>query len=429
MSKFITPVSMKVTEEQFDKDLKEPLKKLGFTTGSRPSDYYNILVNNYLANMGDLGLTTTDNKYDYQRYYIKHYNPKLFLALAAMTDGEDWIVGEYLVLKTGSSVFQCKSFEGCNSLIGYAGNEFKIHYRKATKEEIINHFNNKTVQNDEFVLPEKWYVCPKTNENLKLIKKHFNFTHHKKTYKINNERNAYSNKGLYNFTDGYFISNGHTEITMDQFKQYVMNKDLKTEFKEENSEDRFKVGDWIISPTAEEPCADQIISINSKYYVTNETNNDTSILGFNKYCETLRLATQDEIERSPHYKSNNIYKGDLEGFPSEIVKKMLERQVEQGNTRDISIFIGDIYAERELSGFDWCDTVEGLDFWSEVIENKKFDLFFKKYPKNTFTCSSIKPVSSIPLIQTSFLGQIIIPTPELEPYIPITFLKSKIIKT
>ena len=28
------------------------------------------------------------------KHIIKNYNPKLFLALAAMTEGEDWIVGE-----------------------------------------------------------------------------------------------------------------------------------------------------------------------------------------------------------------------------------------------------------------------------------------------------------------------------------------------
>lgn len=31
------------------------------------------------------------------------------------------------------------------------------------------------------------------------------------------------------------------------------------------------------------------------------------------------------------------YKGELEGFP-EVVEKMLERQVEQGNKRDVSVF-------------------------------------------------------------------------------------------
>lgn len=33
-----------------------------------------------------------------------------------------------------------------------------------------------------------------------------------------------------------------------------------------------------------------------------------------------------------------MYKGQLEGFPKEIVERMLECQVEQGNSRDVSIF-------------------------------------------------------------------------------------------
>lgn len=32
------------------------------------------------------------------------------------------------------------------------------------------------------------------------------------------------------------------------------------------------------------------------------------------------------------------FKGDLKGFPSEVVEKMLERQVEQGSKRDVKIF-------------------------------------------------------------------------------------------
>ncbi len=37
MNKFITPVSMLVTDEQYYADLKEPLEKLGYYGGSNPS--------------------------------------------------------------------------------------------------------------------------------------------------------------------------------------------------------------------------------------------------------------------------------------------------------------------------------------------------------------------------------------------------------
>lgn len=76
---------------------------------------------------------------------------------------------------------------------------------------------------------------------------------------------------------------------------------------------------------------------------------------------------------------NYIPEGQLEGFPKEIIARMLECQVEQENKRDISVF-----EENRTSycqGFIWDKSKEGYDFWDEVIRYKHFDLFFKKYPK------------------------------------------------
>lgn len=73
-----------------------------------------------------------------------------------------------------------------------------------------------------------------------------------------------------------------------------------------------------------------------------------------------------------------MYKGQLEGFPKEIVEKMLERQVEQGNPRDVSVFEIDKY--EEISGFSWEKTIEGDDFWCDIIDSKNFDVFFERYP-------------------------------------------------
>lgn len=76
------------------------------------------------------------------------------------------------------------------------------------------------------------------------------------------------------------------------------------------------------------------------------------------------------------------YKGELKGFPTEVVEKMLERQVEQGRKRDVSIF-----EETRCSGsrgFYWDKTLEGHEFWKDVIERKNFDTFFATYPKATY---------------------------------------------
>ena len=79
-----------------------------------------------------------------------------------------------------------------------------------------------------------------------------------------------------------------------------------------------------------------------------------------------------------------MYKGQLEGFPKEIVERMLECQVEQGNPRDVSIFERYPNAGQDLGGFNWRATIEGDDWWSKVIDDKNFDIFFLKYPKTSY---------------------------------------------
>ena len=79
-----------------------------------------------------------------------------------------------------------------------------------------------------------------------------------------------------------------------------------------------------------------------------------------------------------------MYKGQLEGFPREIVERMLECQVEQGNPRDISVFKEDRTTDRPGKGFTWKNTLEGHDFWSSILVSKKLGIFFTKYPKTSY---------------------------------------------
>lgn len=71
--------------------------------------------------------------------------------------------------------------------------------------------------------------------------------------------------------------------------------------------------------------------------------------------------------------------GDIEGFPIEVVHKMVERQVEQGHTADVEVFQRDRI--NGVSGFIWRLTEEGIDFWSDVIDDRNFDEFFSLYPR------------------------------------------------
>lgn len=78
---------------------------------------------------------------------------------------------------------------------------------------------------------------------------------------------------------------------------------------------------------------------------------------------------------------NYTPKGDLIGFPKEIIARMLDCQEEQGNLRDVSIFESSKSTDLEPGGFDWHRTKEKGSFWYKVIDDKNFDIFFEKYPK------------------------------------------------
>lgn len=77
--------------------------------------------------------------------------------------------------------------------------------------------------------------------------------------------------------------------------------------------------------------------------------------------------------------SDYVPKGELKGFPLEVIDKMLERQAEQESKLSVKQF-----EESNMSGFIWSNSSEGQDFWEDLIDCKKFDLFFEKYPKGFY---------------------------------------------
>jgi hypothetical protein len=123
---------------------------------------------------------------------------------------------------------------------------------------------------------------------------------------------------------------------------------------------------WIVSETDEN---DSINRSDSLKYGTNK--NWCRFV----YCEGIWA----EI-----LKYDNIYKGQISNFPSEIVEKMLYYQEKQGNKRDVSVF--EKNKASAVKGFEWDETDEGKDFWTDVINNNDFDCFFEKYPKSNVVC-------------------------------------------
>ena len=75
--------------------------------------------------------------------------------------------------------------------------------------------------------------------------------------------------------------------------------------------------------------------------------------------------------------------GFIKDFPIEVVEKMIEEQVKQGNCPNVEVFQKYITADVDDGGFAWNQTDDGTEFWIEILDGGNFDLFFKKYPKKT----------------------------------------------
>lgn len=73
--------------------------------------------------------------------------------------------------------------------------------------------------------------------------------------------------------------------------------------------------------------------------------------------------------------------GKIEGFPIEVVQKMVEEQIKQGNECNIKAFQKSCISSDVEGGFNWNKTTDGHEFWYNVIYNQDFNVFFKKYPK------------------------------------------------
>lgn len=84
--------------------------------------------------------------------------------------------------------------------------------------------------------------------------------------------------------------------------------------------------------------------------------------------KTIKITTADLI-------------GQIQFFPIEVVEKMIEEQVRQGNKADVSVFQRCAISGADLGGFDWCVAKESQYFWVDVIKGKNFEKFFEKYPK------------------------------------------------
>lgn len=80
----------------------------------------------------------------------------------------------------------------------------------------------------------------------------------------------------------------------------------------------------------------------------------------------------------------NDLEGQISGFPLEVISKMMDKQREQGEKPNHYVFVSTNSADTSMGGFNWNETPEGDDFWSNVILERDFDLFFEVFNNEIF---------------------------------------------
>jgi hypothetical protein len=328
--KFITPVSMQVTQEQYENDLKEPLVKMWYEMVSL--GYFNqctYLVTNYSSNANVVTNIGAGSKQDNNRHFIDHYNPELFIALAAMTGKTYGIAGEWWVYIGGNRLFTkgklYKALKPVNERGAFIDEEGDFngsyayplrHFRKATKEEIINHLTKSTMKKQTFCITGETPLLKAMEEVLNGI-----------GYK----------SGIYSFLKG-------TEFTEDIYDVYLSTDCRKVSDKESYirlyagnvskptdfdvqfnlpeqwneciefckqqlelwDDPEFKVGDWVVGWHVD--CIDyrtkawEIGKIDGGYVNVKDTDHNTGI-------KQIRHATPEEIEAA---KTKNFKVGNFE---------------------------------------------------------------------------------------------------------------------
>lgn len=324
MNKFITPVSMRVTKKQYNKDLKKPLLDLGYNV-TKISNTVNPNESNILNNSTHIDKVDgylvffEKGKCTRGNHYIDHYNPKLFLALCAMREGEDYSVGEYVVsLKTYvgkrkiGDIFKIQKVDydyikSCHKSIMIYGN--KKEFRKATKKELISYLDCLYSSIDDVVipsqrkkLPENWYI--KGSDELHEYLKTINNSYYGAIVSLGyfNNENGWKWDNIFNLVDKYI------EISLIDYLR-LTNKEEQTPF------DNIQVGDTFINQ--------------NNYLTTVAKKGKTTLSVFNEFC-SLTLP-KDFFNHRIKYK---IYK-DLKIKDKQNYENKNSKTVDESNQRGI----------------------------------------------------------------------------------------------
>lgn len=103
------------------------------------------------------------------------------------------------------------------------------------------------------------------------------------------------------------------------------------------------------------------------------------ILFFKRNKKFPKYKEEDDIKEYNRVISNLSYKdikGDIAGFPIDVVKKIIWYRIKQNKDYSIESLQHDTYHHF----FDWYKSDEGWDFWYRVINRRDYDDFFDRYP-------------------------------------------------
>lgn len=82
-----------------------------------------------------------------------------------------------------------------------------------------------------------------------------------------------------------------------------------------------------------------------------------------------------------HLAKVSDFQRDLKGVPNDIIRFILSYQVRQGHKENVDVF--DECITEGARGFEWEATVEGWDFWNNVLTHRSWKTFYDRYPKAT----------------------------------------------
>lgn len=321
----------------------------------------------------NIGLYNSDFEFNQRKHEVQ--TEELFLALASITSNEEFFSGEYIFWKVNGDIIYKVYKENNEYYVLWKGKKYFYNnvqnlWRKATKEEIINHFSLesktkpiKTINttnitnttstvntNTEKIFPEVWCIACKDNiEVRRYFDKNCNRNCYEGSYnygylhRFNNSN--YSNYGDITIPGDYrasfhgcSIRPGYTEITFDEFKKYVL-KETDKEFNMEktligyilkNNCKQFEKTVLSIMDANDDPLPSGLVLFNGVHLTYNarcvKYLQELNLLDkwFDKVYEVTKIKKKDVVIRVPGSKEISFtISEDYEGYVKENIEQQL----------------------------------------------------------------------------------------------------------